>query len=98
MTETNSFFKRPNVINETIQVGTGIPYACVMVTNSALGIGGAYALLFVVLRSEDYALLTGSVVVFAALAAVMLATVRTDWSAIGAAQVEKPAAEGSTIG
>ena len=64
----------------------------------AAELAGAYALLFVVLRSEDYALLTGSVVVFAALAAVMLATVRTDWSAIGAAQVEKPAAEGSTIG
>ncbi len=58
----------------------------------------AYGLLFVVLRSEDYALLTGSIVVFAALAAVMLATVRTDWSAIGAAPPEKPAAEASTIG
>ncbi|MDP3548541.1 MAG: inner membrane CreD family protein, partial [Phreatobacter sp.] len=64
----------------------------------AAELAAAYGLLFVVLRSEDYALLTGSVVVFAALAAVMLATVRTDWSAIGVSPAEKPAAEGSMIG
>jgi inner membrane protein len=59
----------------------------------------AYGLLYVVLRSEDYALLTGSVVVFLALAAVMLATVRTDWSSFGGAPpAEKPAAEASTMG
>jgi inner membrane protein len=58
----------------------------------------AYGLLYVVLSSEDYALLTGSVVVFAALAAVMLATVRTDWSSFGEVRTEKPAAEASTIG
>lgn len=64
----------------------------------AAELAAAYGLLYVVLRSEDYALLTGSIVVFAALAAVMLATVRTDWSAIGAPAPEKPAAAGSTIG
>jgi inner membrane protein len=58
----------------------------------------AYGLLYVVLSSEDYALLTGSVVVFAALAAVMLATVRTDWSSFGDPRPQKPAAEASTIG
>ena len=42
MTETNSFFERPNVINETIQIGTGIPFAFESVTNSALGVGGVY--------------------------------------------------------
>ncbi|MBK8418752.1 3-oxoacyl-[acyl-carrier-protein] synthase III C-terminal domain-containing protein [Candidatus Villigracilis saccharophilus] len=42
MTENNSFFERPNVLNETIQIGTGIPFAFESVTNTALGIGGAY--------------------------------------------------------
>jgi len=61
-------------------------------------LAAAYGLLYVVLASEDYALLTGSIVVFAALAAVMLATVRTDWSSFGGEGREKPAAEASTIG
>ncbi|MGL4285100.1 MAG: cell envelope integrity protein CreD [Phreatobacter sp.] len=53
----------------------------------------AYGLLFVVLRSEDYALVTGTIVVFAALAAVMLATVKTDWTSLSGKSVEeKPAA------
>ncbi len=42
MTETNSFFERLNVINETIQIGTGIPFAFESVTNSTLGVGGVY--------------------------------------------------------
>lgn len=59
----------------------------------------AYGLLYTVLRSEDYALLTGSIIVFLALAAVMLLTVRTDWSALsGGERAQKPAAEGSTMG
>lgn len=59
----------------------------------------AYGLLYTVLRSEDYALLTGAVVVFIALAAVMLITVRTDWTALaGVAKPQKPAAQPSTMG
>ncbi|QCK86055.1 cell envelope integrity protein CreD [Phreatobacter aquaticus] len=59
----------------------------------------AYGLLYTVLRSEDYALLTGSVVVFVALAAVMLITVKTDWSALSSPpRPQKPAAEPSTMG
>ncbi|MBK7453332.1 MAG: hypothetical protein IPJ46_06330 [Anaerolineales bacterium] len=42
MTESNSFFERPNVNKETIQIGAGIPFAFESVTNSALGVGGAY--------------------------------------------------------
>ena len=42
MTETNSFFERLNVINETIQIGTGIPFAFESVTNSTIGVGGVY--------------------------------------------------------
>lgn len=38
-----SFFERPNVQNETLPVAGGIPFGMETVTNSALGIGGAYA-------------------------------------------------------
>jgi 3-oxoacyl-[acyl-carrier-protein] synthase III len=38
-----SFFKRPNVQIDTIPVAEGIPFGIESVTNSALGIGGAYA-------------------------------------------------------
>lgn len=52
------------------------------------GFGGAlamlYALLYVILGSEDYALLTGSVLVFAVLALVMVLTRRVNWSGVGA--------------
>ena len=44
---------------------------------------GLYGLLFAILRSEDNALLMGSLLLFAVLASVMLATRRMDWFAIG---------------
>lgn len=40
---STSFFERPNVQNEMIPVAGGIPFGMESVTNSALGIGGAYA-------------------------------------------------------
>lgn len=43
-----------------------------------------YALLYAILGSEDYALLTGSVLVFALLALVMVLTRRVNWSGVGA--------------
>jgi len=56
-------------------------------TGRALGFGAGlaalYALLYVVLRSEDYALLLGTLVVFGVLAFVMVATRRVDWSRVG---------------
>ncbi|MBI5942854.1 MAG: hypothetical protein HY864_00675 [Chloroflexi bacterium] len=42
MTESHSFFERQNVKKEIIQIGAGIPFAFESVTNSALGVGGAY--------------------------------------------------------
>jgi 3-oxoacyl-[acyl-carrier-protein] synthase III len=42
MTENHSFFEKPNVKKEMIQIGSGIPFGFELVTNSALGIGGAY--------------------------------------------------------
>ena len=44
------------------------------------GLLAMYATLYAMLQSEDNALLIGSVLVFALLAAVMIATRRIDWS------------------
>jgi 3-oxoacyl-[acyl-carrier-protein] synthase III len=41
-TQTNSFYKRPNVKLDTIQVGSGIPFGIEQVSNKELGIAGAY--------------------------------------------------------
>jgi inner membrane protein len=43
-----------------------------------------YAVLYVLLRAEDHALLAGSILVFTALAAAMVATRRVDWYALAA--------------
>ena len=42
--------------------------------------GALYALLYLILKLEDYALLAGALLGFAALTAVMFATLRIDWS------------------
>jgi inner membrane protein len=49
---------------------------------------GLYALLFVLLNLEAWALLIGSVLLFVALAGVMYATRKVDWSAVGRREVE----------
>ncbi len=50
-----------------------------------LGLFGAmYGALFVLLKSEDHALLMGSLLVFGLLAAAMIATRRIDWSLLSA--------------
>jgi inner membrane protein len=55
--------------------------------NAALGMGAAlavcYGVLYVILLSEDYALLFGSLLLFAILAGLMLATRGLDWSKVG---------------
>jgi inner membrane protein len=48
----------------------------------AVLLSGLYGALYVVLGSEDYALLMGALLVFAALAAFMLVTRRLDWYAL----------------
>jgi inner membrane protein len=54
---------------------------------AAFGIGAAlastYGILYVILLSEDYALLFGSLLLFVILAALMVATRRLDWSKVG---------------
>jgi inner membrane protein len=55
--------------------------------NSAAGIGAAlaasYGALYVILLSEDYALLYGSLLLFVTLATLMLATRRLNWARVG---------------
>jgi inner membrane protein len=50
----------------------------------AAGLASLYGLLYVILRMEDHALLLGSLLVFACLAAAMIATRRVDWYAVSA--------------
>ncbi|MBK6598237.1 MAG: inner membrane CreD family protein [Proteobacteria bacterium] len=47
------------------------------------GLAGLYATLYLILISEDYALLMGATLLFAVLAAVMLITRRFDWASLG---------------
>jgi inner membrane protein len=50
----------------------------------AVALAALYGLLYVLLRSEDHALLMGALLVFACLAAAMVATRKVDWYRIGA--------------
>jgi inner membrane protein len=61
---------------------------------SAAGIGAglaaSHAALYAILLSEDYALLYGSLLIFAILAALMLATRKLRWDKVGLADAEQP--------
>ena len=50
---------------------------------AALAMSAVYGLLYALVLSEDYALLLGAIVLFVALAAVMLVTRRIDWYRVG---------------
>ena len=54
-----------------------------------------YGTLYMLLLSEDHALLTGSLLVFGVLAIVMLATRRLDWTALGERLTRKAGASGA---
>jgi inner membrane protein len=49
----------------------------------AVSVALLYAYLYILLINEDYALLMGSVGLFAILGAIMYATRRVDWYAVG---------------
>lgn len=55
----------------------------------AAGVAMLYVYLYILLMNEDYALLIGSIGLFVILAAIMFATRRVDWYAVGS---EEPAA------
>ena len=52
----------------------------------ALGIGTLYAMLFVILKSEDFALLMGTGLTFLCLGALMIATRKIDWYSLSRAK------------
>jgi len=49
-------------------------------------LAASYAILYVILLSQDYALLFGSLLLFAILATLMLSTRRLDWAKVGRAE------------
>lgn len=57
----------------------------------SVGIALLYAMLFAILKSEDFALLMGSLLLFAMLALVMVLTRRIDWYSVGTVPVAEPA-------
>ncbi|MBU1722238.1 MAG: cell envelope integrity protein CreD [Gammaproteobacteria bacterium] len=57
------------------------------------GLAGLYALLYVILQAEENALLMGSVLIFAVLAVLMLATRNFDWYALTTQTAAKPKPE-----
>jgi inner membrane protein len=73
-------------------VGVITVYLARVLRSAAIGLafGAAlaslYAMLYALLQAEDYALLGGSILLFALLAAVMLATRRVDWYALQASR------------
>lgn len=60
---------------------------------AAAAMTGVYGVLYALVLSENYSLLMGAIVLFAALATVMLVTRRIDWYAADASQAS-PSAEG----
>ncbi|MBN8912056.1 MAG: inner membrane CreD family protein, partial [Rhizobiales bacterium] len=57
-----------------------------------------YGFLYLILRLEDYALLSGAILGFVALTAVMFATLRVDWSGLsGPAAGESHGAQSSVV-
>ncbi len=57
------------------------------------GLAGLYGALFVLIGSEDYALIMGSGLVFVVLAFIMVVTRNVDWHAIGERGDDEPAPE-----
>jgi inner membrane protein len=55
-------------------------------SGSAVAFGTVYALLYLLVTSEDYSLLAGAIGLFAILAAVMVVTRRIDWYGTTAAR------------
>jgi inner membrane protein len=57
------------------------------------GLGATYGYLYFVLKSQDYALIAGTVALFAALALLMFCTRRINWFAIDVSSAVRPAAQ-----
>jgi inner membrane protein involved in colicin E2 resistance len=59
---------------------TGVLKRLRLALGAGFGLATLYAMLYWILRSEDYSLLMGSLLLFGVLAILMIATRRIDWS------------------
>jgi inner membrane protein len=63
---------------------TGVLRSVRLALGAGAGLATLYALLYWILRSEDYSLLMGALLLFGVLTILMVATRRVDWSTVGA--------------
>ena len=64
---------------------TGVLRRVSLALGAGAGLATLYGMLYWILRSEDYSLLMGSLLLFGVLAILMLATRRIDWTSVGRA-------------
>jgi inner membrane protein len=62
---------------------TGVLKRLALSLGAGAGLATLYTLLYWILRSEDYSLLMGALLLFGVLAVLMLATRRVDWTRVG---------------
>jgi len=62
---------------------TGVLRRVGLAVGAGAGLATLYALLYWILRSEDYSLLMGALLLFGVLSGLMLATRKVDWSRVG---------------
>ena len=62
---------------------TGVLKRLPLALGAGAGLASLYALLYWILRSEDYSLLMGALLLFGVLAILMTTTRRVDWSSVG---------------
>jgi len=70
---------------------TGVLGRVKLALRAGAGLASLYALLYWILRSEDYSLLMGALLLFGVLAILMTTTRRVDWSSVG--RIRKGAAD-----
>ena len=61
---------------------TGVLRRFSLALSAGAGLATLYALLYWILRSEDYSLLMGALLLFGVLAVLMVATRHVDWSTV----------------
>jgi inner membrane protein len=62
---------------------TGVLKRWTLALGAGAGLATLYTMLYWILRSEDYSLLMGALLLFGVLAILMIATRRVDWSTVG---------------
>jgi inner membrane protein len=67
---------------------TGVLRRLALSLGAGAGLATLYTLLYWILRSEDYSLLMGALLLFGVLAVLMLATRRVDWTSVGRKRVD----------